>query len=87
MTDIVQEIENLETLKSLEELWLGKNKITEMKVCHTQDPSKKANLTKRQNLDSLSNLRIISIQSNRLTNLTGLSNLPTSKSSTSPITP
>lgn len=29
-----QEIENLNTLTSLEELWLGKNKITEMKV-HT----------------------------------------------------
>lgn len=29
-----------------------------------------------QNLDALSNLRIISIQSNRLTNITGLSNLP-----------
>jgi Leucine-rich repeat (LRR) protein len=28
-----QEIENLDTLASLEELWLGKNKITEMKVC------------------------------------------------------
>jgi hypothetical protein len=27
-----QEIENLDTLASLEELWLGKNKITEMKV-------------------------------------------------------
>lgn len=27
-----QEIENLETLTALEELWLGKNKITEMKV-------------------------------------------------------
>lgn len=27
-----QDIENLETLASLEQLWLGKNKITEMKV-------------------------------------------------------
>lgn len=27
-----QEIENLDTLTALEELWLGKNKITEMKV-------------------------------------------------------
>lgn len=32
MLIIEQEIENLETLKSLEELWLGKNKITELKV-------------------------------------------------------
>lgn len=32
----VQDIENLETLTALEELWLGKNKIVEMKVgdCH-----------------------------------------------------
>ena len=29
----VQEIENLDTLTGLEELWLGKNKITELKVC------------------------------------------------------
>jgi protein phosphatase 1 regulatory subunit 7 len=28
-----QDLENLETLTSLEELWLGKNKITEIKVC------------------------------------------------------
>ena len=27
-----QEIENLETLTGLEELWLGKNKITELNV-------------------------------------------------------
>ena len=28
----VQEIENLDTLTGLKELWLGKNKITELKV-------------------------------------------------------
>jgi len=28
----MQDIENLETLTSLEQLWLGKNKITELKV-------------------------------------------------------
>jgi len=28
----MQEIDNLDTLKSLEELWLGKNKITQLKV-------------------------------------------------------
>jgi protein phosphatase 1 regulatory subunit 7 len=70
----IREIENLDTLTSLEELWLGKNKITEMKVRplprHISD---QANLT--QNLDALSNLRIISIQSNRLTSITGLSSL------------
>lgn len=31
-TGSVQEIENLDTLTALEELWLGKNKIVEMKV-------------------------------------------------------
>ena len=55
---MLQEIENLDTLTALEELWLGKNKITEIKgVSH------------------LSNLRIISLPSNRLTNLEGLSSL------------
>ena len=36
LTGVLQEIENLETLTALEELWLGKNKIVEMKVgiCH-----------------------------------------------------
>ena len=29
---MIQEIENLDTLLGLEELWLGKNKITEIKV-------------------------------------------------------
>ncbi len=29
---VLQEIENLNTLSGLEELWLGKNKITEIKV-------------------------------------------------------
>ncbi|KAJ5121878.1 hypothetical protein N7448_003010 [Penicillium atrosanguineum] len=74
----IRDIENLETLKALEELWLGKNKITEMKACHIRDLEHKRtfDLTHRQNLDSLPNLRIISIQSNRLTNLTGLSGLP-----------
>lgn len=41
-TGSVQEIENLETLTALEELWLGKNKIVEMKVrnCHPSYPNK-----------------------------------------------
>jgi len=44
---------------ALEELWLGKNKITEIK-----------------GLDSLQNLKILSIQSNRIRNISGLENLP-----------
>lgn len=42
----------------MEELWLGKNKITELK-----------------GLDTLTNLKILSIQSNRLTSIAGLSKL------------
>lgn len=30
--ELRQEIENIESLTGLEELWLGKNKITELKV-------------------------------------------------------
>lgn len=41
-TGSVQDIENLGTLTALEELWLGKNKIVEMKVgnCHPTYPNK-----------------------------------------------
>lgn len=55
-----------------------------MKVCHwilllnTTHPRTRTRtilLTTPQNLDSLSNLKIISIQSNRLTQITGLSSL------------
>jgi protein phosphatase 1 regulatory subunit 7 len=70
----------LETLSALEELWLGKNKIVEMKVRNnaqlTFTNKMDRKLIPSQNLDSLSNLRIISIQSNRLTKITGLSGLP-----------
>ena len=31
--DLMQDVENLETLTGLEELWLAKNKITEIQVC------------------------------------------------------
>ncbi|KAJ5244374.1 hypothetical protein N7489_004470 [Penicillium chrysogenum] len=74
----IREIENLETLTALEELWLGKNKIVEMKVrsYHPKYLKEVEKLTPSQNLDNLSNLRIISIQSNRLTKITGLSALP-----------
>jgi protein phosphatase 1 regulatory subunit 7 len=45
-------------LRALEELWLGKNKITEIK-----------------GLDSLQNLKILSIQSNRIRQISGLDEL------------
>jgi len=38
MLNVDQEIENLETLTGLEELWLGKNKITELNVCQPLSP-------------------------------------------------
>ena len=69
----------MEPLQALEELWLGKNKITEIKVTRSTTCQKKKygqTLTLPKNLDSLHNLRIISIQSNRLTSITGLSALP-----------
>ena len=76
----------METLTALTQLWVGKNKIVEMKVCqslllNTTHPrtrtrkNKNHLLTTPQNLDALSNLKIISIQSNRLTQITGLSSL------------
>lgn len=76
----------METLTALTQLWVGKNKIVEMKVWHLISPTKydipknknknkNHILTTPQNLDSLSNLKIISIQSNRLTQITGLSSL------------
>ena len=54
----LQKIENLDTLTSLEQLWLGKNKITSL-----------------DGLSSLTNLTILSIQSNHLTSLEGLCTL------------
>lgn len=69
----------MEKLSALEELWLGKNKIVEMKVrtltsSWALKSGKEADIS--QNLDSLANLRIISIQSNRLTKISGVSKLP-----------
>ena len=61
-------------MTGLEELWLGKNKITELKVscldriCRTFSQI-------RQNISHLNNLKILSIQSNRLPKISGLSAL------------
>jgi protein phosphatase 1 regulatory subunit 7 len=69
-------IEGLETLTGLEELWLGKNKITKIEVCHWYRTCK-VPLTWicQQGLNTLTNLTILSIQSNRLTSITGLDTL------------
>lgn len=59
---------------NLEELWLGKNKITRLEVCHPIS----GNVTTAhhvQNLDALKRLKILSIQSNRITKLEGLEHL------------
>ena len=60
MLTIVQDIENLDTLTGLEELWLGKNKITELKVTllplvHRDTPShmKTEYITSQQPQDTL----------------------------------
>ena len=71
----------MDTLTRLKELWLGKNKITELKVCACSfRTSEEIRLTGlySQNLSSLQNLTLLSIQSNRLTSasLSHLSTLP-----------
>ena len=71
----MQEIESLDTLTGLEELWLGKNKITELKVRMVSLGWYGSWLMRKQNISHLSNLKILSIQSNRLPQITGLSNL------------
>ncbi|KAF7978812.1 hypothetical protein HWV62_44587 [Athelia sp. TMB] len=53
-----QRIENLDALVNLEELWLGKNKISKL-----------------ENLGSLKRLKILSIQSNRITKIENLESL------------
>ena len=82
----LQEIENIETLTALEELWLGKNKITEIKVREHLLPRPSIPPLEDcmgihgtdigvQNISTLSNLKILSIQSNRLSSISGLSDL------------
>ena len=59
----------------LEELWLGKNKITEIQVRNAH--INKMELAKPpQDISHLKNLKILSIQSNRLAQISGLSDLP-----------
>lgn len=79
-----QEVENLESLTNLEELWLGKNKITEIKVL----PPFSLSLSPTplllssnppsytQNISHLSTLKILDLKSNRLTHISNLSSLP-----------
>lgn len=70
-----QKIENLEQLVNLEELWLGKNKITKLEVrilssCWTAEAHYSF-----QGLQTLKKLQVLSLQSNRITKLEGLEEL------------
>lgn len=67
-------IENMDKLTKLEELWLGKNKIRALEVGRLRTRRRRAWLT-GQNLGTFSSLRILSIQSNRLTKIEGLEGL------------
>ncbi|KAL4928535.1 putative protein phosphatase PP1 regulatory subunit Sds22 [Aspergillus undulatus] len=74
---VIQEIENLETLSALEELWLGKNKITEMKnldsLSNLRILSIQSNrLTTLNGLSSLKNLEELYVSHNAITSLAGL---------------
>ncbi len=62
-------------MTALEELWLGKNKITELKVEKGRINHSHFRLTAAQNISSLQNLKILSIQSNRITQISGLTQL------------
>jgi protein phosphatase 1 regulatory subunit 7 len=77
----LQEIQGLDNLAALEELWLGKNKIRTLEVRRTTAslvslPSLNfSTCCRSQNLSSLKKLKILSIQSNRITVLAGLEEL------------
>lgn len=75
----IREIENLETLKGLEELWLGKNKITELKGLSQLSNLKILSIQSNRireisGLDDLVGLEELYISHNALSTLSGLSN-------------
>jgi protein phosphatase 1 regulatory subunit 7 len=73
---VYQKIEGLEGLVNLEELWLGKNKITQLEVCISETLLLCFEFTScAQGLESLKKLKILSMQSNRITKLEGLEEL------------
>jgi len=65
-------IENLEKLVHLTELWLGKNKIRTLEVSLLLWSCIRAD---GKNLDTFKSLKILSLQSNRITKLEGLEGL------------
>jgi len=71
-----QKIENLENLLNLEELWLGKNKITKLEVRTLSSYwTAVAYYYSFQGLQTLKKLQVLSLQSNRITKLEGLEEL------------
>ena len=69
-------VEGLDALTNLEELWLGKNKITKLQVRTLGFPvSQFFVIPCPQNLGALKSLRILALQSNRLTKIEGLDEL------------
>ncbi len=60
---------------NLEELWLGKNKIFQLEVCISETLLLCFEFTCAQGLESLKKLKILSMQSNRITKLEGLEEL------------
>lgn len=77
----IKEIKGIETLQKLKNLELGGNKIEAINETLLKMPSieqlwlGKNRIPKFQNLDSLVNLRVLSIQSNRITKFEGLDKL------------
>ncbi|KAG1750138.1 L domain-like protein [Suillus lakei] len=72
----IRHIEGLDALVNLEELWLGKNKLTKLEVeCITLSWLDAQSHTIPQNLSTLSRLKILSLQSNRITKIEGLDQL------------
>lgn len=70
-----QKVENLENLVNLEELWLGKNKITKLEVRIFSSCWTAMAHYSFQGLQTLKKLQVLSLQSNRITKLEGLEEL------------
>jgi protein phosphatase 1 regulatory subunit 7 len=75
LENLLQKIENLENLVNLEELWLGKNKITKLEVRNLFSCWTAMAYRSCQGLQNLKKLQVLSLQSNRITKLEGLEEL------------
>jgi protein phosphatase 1 regulatory subunit 7 len=73
-----KQIENLDALVNLEELWLGKNKLAKLEVVPSPIAVTFIDEVVFQNLNGLRSLKILALQSNRIRkieNLEALGNL------------